>query len=125
MRMLGFPVMRYQVAIYVIACSICGIAGVLLANLTRFASPSYMSWIVSGDLIVMIVLGGLATIVGPLVGAIVYVLLETLLSGWTQHWMIVLGPIIVIAVLGAKRGLHGLLIDWEARRARTAAGRSP
>ena len=113
MRMLGFPVLRYQVAAYVISCTICGVAGLLLANLTKFSSPSYMSWIVSGDLIVMIVIGGLATIVGPLIGAIVYVLLETALSGWTQHWMMVLGPIIVVMVLVAKRGLHGLMIDWE------------
>ena len=115
MRMLGFPVLRYQVAIYVIACSICGVAGLLLANLTKFSSPSYMSWIVSGDLIVMIVIGGLSTVVGPLIGAIIYLLLETVLSGWTQHWMMVLGPIIVAMVLLAKRGVHGAMIDWERK----------
>jgi branched-chain amino acid transport system permease protein len=115
MRMLGFPVLRYQLAIYVIACSICGVAGLLLANLTKFSSPSYMSWIVSGDLIVMIVIGGVSTVVGPLIGAIIYLLLETVLSGYTQHWMMVLGPIIVAMVLLAKRGLQGALIDWEQR----------
>ena len=109
MRVLGFPVVRYQVAAYVISGCICGIAGLLLANLTRFATPAYMFWTVSGDLIVMVMLGGIATVIGPLVGAAVYVTLETVLAGYTQHWMLVLGPIIVLIALLAKRGLYGFL----------------
>ena len=109
MRVLGFPLLRYQVAAYVISGCICGIAGLLLANLTRFATPAYMFWTVSGDLIVMVMLGGIATVVGPLVGAAAYVTLETVLAGYTQHWMLVLGPIIVLIALLAKRGLYGFL----------------
>jgi branched-chain amino acid transport system permease protein len=109
MRVLGFPVLRYQVAAYVISGCICGVAGLLLANLTRFASPAYMFWTVSGDLIVMVMLGGIATILGPLVGATAYVILETVLAGYTQHWMLALGPIIVLIALLAKRGLYGFL----------------
>ena len=115
MQSLGFPVLRYRLAAYVMAGCICGVAGLLLGNLTRFASPSYMAWIVSGDLIVMIILGGVATIVGPLVGAIVYVTLETALSAYTQHWMVVLGPIILLVALFARRGLYGFFLDWERR----------
>ena len=110
MRVLGFPVLRYQVAAYAISGCICGVAGLLLANLTRFASPAYMFWTVSGDLIVMVMLGGIATVLGPLVGAAVYVILETILAGYTQHWMLVLGPIIVLIALLAKRGLYGFLL---------------
>jgi len=110
MRVLGFPVLRYQVAAYAVSGIICGVAGLLLANLTRFASPAYMFWTVSGDLIVMVMLGGIATILGPLVGATVYVILETTLAGYTQHWMLILGPIIVLIALLAKRGLYGFLI---------------
>jgi branched-chain amino acid transport system permease protein len=110
MRVLGFPVLRYQLAAYVISACICGVAGLLLANLTRFASPAYMFWTVSGDLIVMVMLGGISTIVGPLVGATAYVILETVLAGYTQHWMIILGPIIVLIALLAKRGLYGFVI---------------
>jgi branched-chain amino acid transport system permease protein len=110
MRVLGFPVLRYQVAAYAVSGIICGVAGLLLANLTRFASPAYMFWTVSGDLIVMVMLGGIATILGPLVGATVYVILETILAGYTQHWMLILGPIIVLIALLAKRGLYGFLI---------------
>lgn len=110
MRVLGFPVLRYQAAAYALSGIICGVAGLLLANLTRFASPAYMFWTVSGDLIVMVMLGGIATILGPLVGATVYVILETVLAGYTQHWMLILGPIIVLIALLAKRGLYGFLI---------------
>lgn len=110
MRVLGFPVLRYQVAAYAVSGVICGVAGLLLANLTRFASPAYMFWTVSGDLIVMILLGGIATVLGPLVGAIVYLMLETVLAGYTQHWMLVLGPVIVLIALFAKRGLYGFLV---------------
>jgi branched-chain amino acid transport system permease protein len=68
-----------------------------------------MFWTVSGDLIVMVMMGGIATILGPLVGAGVFVILETVLSSYTQHWMLVLGPIIVLIALFAKRGLYGVL----------------
>jgi branched-chain amino acid transport system permease protein len=110
MRVLGFPLLRYQVAAYTISGCICGVAGLLLANLTKFASPAYMFWTVSGDLIVMVMLGGIATVLGPLVGAAVYVILETIIAGYTQHWMLVLGPIIVLIALLAKRGLYGFLV---------------
>ena len=110
MRVLGFPVLRYQAVAYMISGVICGIAGMLLANLTNFTSPAYMSWTVSGDLIVMVMLGGIATILGPLVGAIAFVILETVLSAYTQHWMLLLGPIIVLIALFAKKGIYGLLL---------------
>jgi len=109
MRVLGFPVVRYQVAAYAVSGAICGVAGMLLANLTKYASPAYMFWTVSGDLIVMVMLGGIATILGPVIGATVFVILETILAAYTQHWMLVLGPIIVLIALLAKRGLYGFL----------------
>jgi branched-chain amino acid transport system permease protein len=109
MRMLGFPILRYQVTAYVISGCLCGIAGLLLANLTRFTSPAYMYWTISGDLIVMVMLGGISTVVGPLVGAAVYVILETVIAGYTQHWMLVMGPVIVLIALLAKRGIYGFL----------------
>ena len=110
MRVLGFPVLRYQVVAYIISGCICGIAGLLLANLTNFTSPAYMFWTVSGDLIVMVMLGGIATVLGPLVGATIFVILETVLASYTQHWMMILGPIIVLIALFAKRGLYGFLL---------------
>ena len=109
MRVLGFPTLRYQVAAYVMSGCICAIAGLLLANLTKFTSPAYLAWTLSGDLIVMVMLGGIATVLGPLVGAAAFIVLETVLSDYTQHWMLILGPIIVLIALLARRGLYGLV----------------
>jgi branched-chain amino acid transport system permease protein len=112
---LGFQVLRYRLAAYVMAGCVCGLAGLLLGNLARFASPAYMAWTVSGDLIVMIILGGVATIIGPLIGAVVYVILETIIAAYTQHWMVVLGPVILLVALFARRGIYGSFLAWERR----------
>jgi len=117
MAALGFPLLRYRLTAYVLSALACVVAGMLLANLTKFTSPSYMAWQASGDLIVMIVLGGMGTVVGPVAGAIALLVLEEILAGWTQHWMVILGPAIVLIVLTAKKGIYGYLADLDARRA--------
>jgi len=116
MAALGFPMLRYKLTAYVISALVCVVAGVLLANLTKFAAPSYMAWQASGDLIVMIVLGGMGTVLGPLVGALALIVFEEILAGWTTHWMIVLGPVIVLIVLTANKGLYGYIVERDARR---------
>jgi len=118
MAALGFPMLRYKLTAYVISALVCVVAGMLLANLTRFAAPSYMAWQSSGDLIVMVVLGGMHTVLGPVAGAVALIVLEELLSGWTTHWMIVLGPAIVLIVLTAKKGLYGYIVERDERRLR-------
>jgi branched-chain amino acid transport system permease protein len=115
MNALGFPVPRYQLVAYILSSCVCGMAGLLLGNLARFASPAYMAWTVSGDLILIIIIGGVGTIMGPLVGAIIYVILETVIAAYTQHWMIVLGPIILLVALFARRGVYGSFLAWEKR----------
>src|SRR5690606_18270025 len=95
MRALGFPTARYRLAAYVMSAMLCGVAGVLYANLTQFAAPSYMSWAMSGELIVMVVLGGMGSVLGPLYGAAAMLLTEEVLKSITEHWMIVFGPAIV------------------------------
>jgi len=109
MGALGFPVFRYRLAAFVIAGVICGIAGILQANLTQFVSPSYMGWTRSGELIVMVVMGGMGTLFGPILGAFALLALEEGLSELTIHWMAILGPILVLLVLYARRGLWGLV----------------
>jgi branched-chain amino acid transport system permease protein len=116
MAALGFPTLRYRLTAYVISALVCVVAGMLLANLTKFAAPSYMAWQASGDLIVMIVLGGMGTLIGPVLGAVVLLLFEEVLASWTTHWMIVLGPAIVLIVLTAQKGLYGFLVGRAARR---------
>ena len=107
MRSAGFSRLRFQLCAYILSALLCTVAGFLLANLTKFASPSYLSWQSSGDLILMVVLGGLGTIVGPLVGAVAFLMLEEWLSGLTQHWMAVLGLCIFAVALWSRRGIWG------------------
>jgi branched-chain amino acid transport system permease protein len=113
MNALGFPTFRYRLAAYSISAVMCALAGVLLANLTGFASPDYMAWSLSGELIVMVVLGGIGTLMGPVVGAMALMLLEEALSLCTDHRMIVLGPMIVFTAIIAKRGIVGLFATSE------------
>jgi branched-chain amino acid transport system permease protein len=113
---IGLRSTRYQLAAYVLSAIVCGVAGMLLANLTAFASPSTLTWMVSGDLIVMIVLGGIGTVYGPLLGALAFLGLEEVLKMTTEYWMAVFGlAIVLIGVLG-KAGIAGLLDSWGARR---------
>jgi branched-chain amino acid transport system permease protein len=109
MRSIGFPTFRYRLTCFVIAGTICGLAGVLLANHTDFVSPAMMHWTRSGDLIVMVVLGGMASSFGPLIGAVALLVLEEALSGITEYWQIILGPLLLLVVLFARRGIDGLL----------------
>jgi branched-chain amino acid transport system permease protein len=116
MNALGFHTLRYKLSAYVLSCVLAGIAGFLYANLTGYASPAYLDWTLSGELIVMVVLGGMGTVLGPLVGALTLLGCEEVLKGMTEHWPIILGPLIVMVVLLARRGLYGLALDWDAHR---------
>jgi branched-chain amino acid transport system permease protein len=109
MRAIGFPMFRYRLTCFVIAGTLCGLAGVLLANHTDFVSPAMMHWTRSGDLIVMVVLGGMGSPFGPLIGAIVLLVLEEVLSGVTEYWQIILGPMLLLVVLFARGGIDGML----------------
>jgi len=106
---IGLQARRLQLVAFVLSGSICGASGLLLANLNAFASPSTMAWTVSGELIVMVVLGGIGTVAGPIVGALVFLGLEELLKGVTEHWMAIFGPLIVVMALVGRRGIVGLL----------------
>jgi len=109
MAAVGFATFRYKLAAFVISGAMCGVAGALLANLTLFVSPSIMHWTRSGEIMMMVILGGMGTLFGPALGAVVYLLLEHTLSGITEHWQAILGPILVLVVLFAHRGVFGLL----------------
>ena len=99
----------YRLVAYVIAAMLCALAGVLLANQTEFVSPAYMGWHRSGDLIVMVVLGGIGTLHGAIIGAAAYLLLEEFLQDFTEHWRLIFGPILVLVVLFGHGGLVRLL----------------
>lgn len=136
MSSMGFPTLRYKLSAYVISALVCVLAGMLMANLTRFVAPSYMAWTVSGELIVMIVLGGMGTLIGPIAGATALLLVEEALSSlklgipWldtlvNQHWLALIGVFIVLVVLVLKQGIYGWLVAGEASRAGRRATPEP
>ncbi len=116
MRALGFATTRTKLTAFVISGAIVGLAGALMVNHTEFVSPAFLSWQRSGEILVIVVLGGMGTVFGPLAGAVVFFMLEEVLSQWTQHWMVIFGPLLVLAVLFAKQGLWGLVAAKLDRR---------
>jgi branched-chain amino acid transport system permease protein len=114
MRALGFPTFRYKLAAFVISGAICGVAGALLANQAHFVSPAIAHWSRSGEILMMVIIGGMGTLFGPLLGAVVLLVLEDLLSGWTEHWQLFLGPILVVIVMATRRGVFGVLVGRSA-----------
>ena len=108
-RAIGFSPYPYQLTAFVISGALCGLAGALLANHTAYITPAFMDWTRSGEIMFMVILGGMATAPGPALGAFALLVVEDLLAGWTQHWQVILGPLLVLCVLFFKRGLAGLL----------------
>ncbi len=105
----GLDPKRLKLAAFVLSGAITGLAGALFADLNRFVSPSMFSWQLSGELIVLVILGGVARLCGPVAGAMLFVALEHWLGGLTEFWHIWLGVILLLIVLFAKGGLVGLL----------------
>ncbi len=115
MRALGFPTYKYKLAAFTLAGAIAGLAGALFAAHESYISPSIMHWTRSGDLIVMVVLGGMGTLIGPVAGAVAFLFLEKTLPDYTEHWMIVFGPILLLVVLFARRGIFGWFLPASER----------
>lgn len=132
MRAIGFPTYRYRLVCFVIAGTLGGLSGALLANQADFVSPASIYWTRSGDLIIMVVLGGMATTFGPLIGTIALLVLEELLPAiikltgtplvgaeaagrGSEYWMIVMGPLLLLVVLYARGGIDGLLTKLSAK----------
>ena len=115
MEAIGFRPMRYRLTIYVLSGMVAALAGCLLANQAGYVSPATMAWQRSGELIFMVVLGGLGSLHGPVLGAVVFILLEEVLSAWTEHWAVVFGPLLILAVFFSRDGLSGLFRSQEDR----------
>ncbi|MGD1881636.1 MAG: branched-chain amino acid ABC transporter permease [Paracoccaceae bacterium] len=109
----GLDPMRIKLLAFVISGAITGLAGALFADLNRFVSPTMFSWQMSGEFIVLIIIGGVGRLMGPVVGASLFVLLEHWLGGLTEFWHIYLGTILLLIVLFARGGLIGFLTGKE------------
>jgi branched-chain amino acid transport system permease protein len=109
-RASGFAPYPYRLAAFVISGAMCGLAGALLVNQTAYLTPQFMHWTRSGEIMFMVILGGMGTPAGPVLGAFALLLLESVLAAWTEHWQIILGPLLVLSVLFFRRGLAGVLL---------------
>ncbi len=112
---LGLNGYKYQLLCFVIAGAGAGLAGGLMANQTEYVSPGLMHWTLSGELMVMVLIGGMGTLFGPILGAAVFLFMEETLAMYTEHWMIYMGPFLLMVVIFAKGGLFGLLAGEKSR----------
>jgi branched-chain amino acid transport system permease protein len=112
---IGYSTFHYKLAAFVLAGAIAGLAGVLLAASQEYVSPADLAWARSGELIIMLVIGGVGTLFGPLFGSMIYVVLEVVLGSWTTHWQIFFGPVLIFFVLFVRRGVSGLFADLNWR----------
>lgn len=123
MQAMGFPTYRYRLTCFVISGLICGLAGMLSANVESFISPDALHWTKSGELIFMVVLGGMATLFGPVAGALVFWLLSEFLpqlpeiNGFRlgEHWHLIFGPFLLLVIIFFRRGIASLFEREGAR----------
>jgi branched-chain amino acid transport system permease protein len=121
-RAIGFSPYPYRLAAFVIAGAMCGLAGALYANHTNYITPSLMSWELSGELMFMVILGGMATTSGPVLGAFAFLFGEEIIKlvlgfkgqSWTEHWQVVMGPLLILSVVFFRRGLAGIFYKPDA-----------
>jgi branched-chain amino acid transport system permease protein len=107
---LGRDARPFKIIIFVIAAFFAGLAGALHATFRGFASPEAMYWVASGQVIMMVVIGGIGTLIGPIIGAMVFILIEEVLSSYTEHWMLFTGIIFVFMVLLFPKGIAGVVL---------------
>jgi len=129
MRALGLTVWRVKADVFGLSGAIAGVAGALAAQHVMFISPGLLAWTVSGEALVVVILGGLGTLVGPLVGAAFFVLLKHELSAVTTYWHLVVGVILIAVVMSRANGIFGWLETvadrWQSRRAAAVTASAP
>lgn len=118
LRMLGYATFRYKLVCFILAGMLAGLAGWLAAAHDGLVNPEMLSWHQSGQLLMMVILGGMGTPAGPIIGAAALKALELVFQGWTKHWQLLLGLFIVASVLFMPRGLAQAL-EWKRRSAPT------
>ena len=118
LRMLGYATFRYKLVCFILAGMLAGLAGWLAAAHDGLVNPEMLSWHQSGQLLMMVILGGMGTPAGPILGAAALKALELVFQGWTKHWQLLLGLFIVASVLFMPRGLAQVL-EWKRRSAPT------
>jgi branched-chain amino acid transport system permease protein len=117
MLALGYDVWRYKYLAFILASTFAGLSGAMYAYYNRFVGIDYLHVVRSAEALLMVILGGAGTLVGPAIGAALIVLLENVISNYTQRWLLVLGAIYVVVTLLAPKGLVGLVLErWRRSR---------
>jgi len=106
---LGRDPRPFKLVVFVVAATFAGLAGALFAPFRGFASPEVMFWVLSGQALMMVVMGGIGTLVGPVLGAMVFILIQEIASSYSEHWMIFTGAVFVLMVIFLPGGLMGLV----------------
>src|SRR5207253_6493470 len=117
MLALGYHAWRYKYLAFILASAFAGLSGCMYAYYNRFVGIDYLHVVRSAEVLLMVILGGAGTLVGPAIGAALIVLLENLISAYTERWLLLLGLIYVAVALFAPSGLIGLVRYFRARRA--------
>ena len=119
---LGQDPRRFKLAVFVIAAVFAGLAGALFAPFRGFASPEVMFWVLSGQALMMVIIGGIGTLIGPVLGAMVFLLIQEILSSYTEQWMIFTGAIFVLIVIFVPGGMVGAVKTFIEERGAAARG---
>jgi branched-chain amino acid transport system permease protein len=106
-RFLGYDVQRYKMGVCMISAVLTGLAGALYPGRAAYATPDLMHWSISGEFLIMVMIGGLGTLVGPIIGGAFFILLQEKVSSYVQWYSIVVGLVLVLIVLFVPRGLLG------------------
>jgi branched-chain amino acid transport system permease protein len=122
MRPIGYNVRNYQMVAFVIAALFGGLAGILNAQFQLLVSPTDANWLLSANVLVMVLIGGAGTLSGPILGTAVYLFLQNWLSSYTEYWMFVIGVLFVLLITWARKGLIGLILAFIARIRKQWAG---
>lgn len=122
MRALGLSIWKHKANAFAISGAIAGAAGLLGAQHTQYISPEYLVWTLSGETLVVVILGGIGTLAGPVVGAALLVALEHFISGYTDRWHMFIGAILIVTVMAGRRGLFGEIEYRLSRKSAVKAG---
>jgi branched-chain amino acid transport system permease protein len=118
MRAAGYPVQRFKLVAFALAGALAGVGGGLYALQNAYVSSDILHWSLSGDAIIMVILGGTGTIVGPAIGAAVVLLLKNVVSSHTEYWLLWVGVIFILCVMFLPQGIWGWLRErWTGKRA--------
>lgn len=121
LRAVGINTVIHRARAMGFSALLAGVAGIIAAQHTMYISPDLLIWTVSGEVLIIVILGGLGTLIGPLIGAVVFVMLKHEVSSFTAHWHIVIGMLLIATVLAGGRGIFGQTEHWLASRRGKAA----